>query len=355
MFFWYTLPMKYKKIPHTDLEVSEICLGTMTFGRQNTEEEAHAQLDYAMTQGINFIDTAELYPVPPELELQGLTETYIGNWLAKRGNRKDLIIATKVAAVDLIRTRTVEGKPRLDKKSIREAIEGSLARLQTDYIDLYQIHWPERKTNFFGIRAYPYSTEDDATDIEETLTTLTELIAEGKVRYIGVSNETAWGVSEYLRLSREKGLARIVRIQNQYSLLNRTFEIGLSEFCAHEGIGLLPYSVLSMGVLAGKYLDGQKPEGARFTISERNSSRYNAPEAQDAIRAYVELAHKHNIDPSVMAIAFANMQPFTTSTIIGATTLEQLKTDIGACDVVLSDELLKDIDELYKKIPDPAV
>ena len=347
--------MKYTIIPNTDLKVSTICLGTMTWGQQNTEEQAHEQLDYALSLGINFIDTAEIYPVPPESHLQGTTETYIGTWLAKKDIRHELVIATKVAASDIIRTRQIDGKPRLDRASIRSAIEGSLARLQTDYIDIYQIHWPERKTNFFGLRAYPYVADDDATLIEETLETLTELIKEGKVRYVGVSNETAWGVSEYLRLSREKGLARIVTIQNQYSLINRTFEIGLAEMCIREKVGLLAYSVLSMGVLSGKYLDGAKPEGARFTLSNRNSPRYNPPSAQEAVRKYVAIAQKHSLDPSAMAIAYALAKPFMTSVIIGATTIEQLKTNIEAVDLVLPAEVLQEIEEVYKEIPDPTV
>jgi aryl-alcohol dehydrogenase-like predicted oxidoreductase len=347
--------MKYKKIPNTDLEVSVICLGTMNWGQQNTEEDAHSQLDYAVAHGINFIDTAEIYPVPPESELQGLTETYLGNWLAKTGKRKDLIIATKVAAADLIRTRVMQGKARLDRKSIREAIEGSLKRLQTDYVDLYQIHWPERKTNFFGLRAFPDVKDDDATLIQETLEVLTELVKEGKVRYIGVSNETAWGVSEYLRLSREKGLAKIVTIQNQYSLLNRTFEIGLAEFAVRENIGLLPYSALSMGVLTGKYLDGAQPTGARFTLTLRNRPRYDPSHAQSAIKRYLEIAKNHGLDPAQMAIAYTLTKPFVTSTIIGATTLDQLKTDIDATDVFLSAEVLADIEQVYKEMPDVTV
>ena len=347
--------MKYTTIPNTTLKVSTICLGTMTWGQQNTEQEAHEQLDYAISQGINFIDTAEAYPIPPELKLQGLTETYIGNWLTKTGKRKDLIIATKVAASDVIQTRVIEGKSRLNRQSIRDAIEGSLQRLQTDYIDIYQIHYPERKTNFFGLRAYPHVADDDATLIEETLETLTELVKEGKVRYVGVSNETAWGVSEYLRLSREKGLARIVTIQNQYSLINRTFEIGLSEMCLRENIGLLPYSPLSMGVLTGKYLSDEKPKDARFTLFTRNAPRYNPSHAQGAIARYVDIAKKHNIEPAQMAIGYLLTKPFVTSVIIGATTMEQLKTNIASVEVELSNEVLEEINEVYRELPDVTV
>lgn len=347
--------MKYTTIPNTALKVSTICLGTMTWGQQNTEQEAHEQLDYAINQGINFIDTAEAYPIPPELKLQGLTETYIGNWLTKTGKRKDLIIATKVAASDVIQTRVIEGKSRLNRQSIRDAVEGSLKRLQTDYIDIYQIHYPERKTNFFGLRAYPYVADDDATSIEETLETLTELVKEGKIRYVGVSNETAWGVSEYLRLSREKGLARIVTIQNQYSLINRTFEIGLSEICLRENIGLLPYSPLSMGVLTGKYLADEKPKDARFTLFARNAPRYNPSHAQGAIARYVEIAKKYNIEPAQMAIGYLLTKPFVTSVIIGATTIEQLKTNIESVDVELSNEVLEEIKEVYRELPDVTV
>ena len=348
--------MEKRTLGGTDVEVPVICIGTMTWGQQNTEAEAHEQLDYAVEErGMYFLDTAEIDPVPPEPELQGRTETYIGNWLKSRGKRDDLVIATKVAASDLVRTRDAGASPRLDTKSIRDAIEGSLSRLQTDYVDLYQIHWPERTTNFFGTRGYSHNPDEDATSIEETLTALGELVKEGKVRHIGVSNETPWGVSEYLRLAQEKNLPRIATIQNQYSLVNRQFEAGLAEFSMREKVGLLPYSVLSMGVLTGKYLDGARPAGARFTFSERNSSRYNPPEAQSVTRRYVELAKKYGTDPATMGIAFTTSREFTNSTIIGARTMEQLKVCIDAGEVTLAPELLAEIETIHREMPDMQV
>lgn len=347
--------MKYIKIPNTDLEVSEICLGSMNWGQQNTEEEAHEQLDYALSQGINFVDTAEMYPIPPDRTKQGTTEKYIGTWLEKTGNRKKIILASKICVSPDITTREVGAVPHYDSKSIREAIEGSLSRLKTDYLDIYQIHWPERNTNFFGVRGYIYDGKDESTSIEETLEVLNELVNEGKVRYIGVSNETPWGVSEYLRIAKEKGYPRIITIQNQYSLINRTFEIGLAEITLKENVGLLTYSPLSMGVLSGKYLNGAKPEKARFTITEHNIERYNPEQAQTAIARYVEIAKKHHLDPSQMAISFVLSRPFNTSVIIGARTMEQLASDIKSIDLILSDDILEEIETVYKEIPDPTV
>lgn len=348
--------MEKRTLGWTEVEVPVICIGTMTWGQQNTEADAHEQLNYAVEErGMYFVDTAEIYPVPPEPALQGLTETYIGNWIEKRGKRHDLVIATKVAASNIVSTRDTGRTPRLDTKSIRNAIEGSLSRLKTDYVDLYQIHWPERATNFFGTRGYTHNHTEDATSIEETLTALAELVNEGKVRHIGVSNETPWGVSEYLRLARDKKLPRIATIQNQYSLVNRQFEGGLAEFSMREQVGLLPYSVLSMGVLTGKYLGGARPDGARFTFSERNSSRYNPPEVQEVTRRYVELAQKYGLDPATVAIAFATSREFTNSTIIGARTMEQLKVCINAGEVKLPTELVADIDRVHKEMPDVQV
>ncbi len=333
-----------------------ICLGSMNWGQQNSESDAHEQLDYAIAHGVNFIDTAEIYPVPPEPEKQGTTERYIGTWLAKRGTRDDLLIASKVAASNVIRTRPhKEGeRTKYDRKNILAAIDGTLERLHTDYVDIYQIHWPERETNFFGVRGVVSLGDSAPTPIEETLDALSEVIKAGKARYIGLSNETPWGVNEYLRLAREKNLPRIATIQNQYSLLNRTFEIGLSEICMREDVGLLAYSPLNMGVLSGKYLDGAKPAGARFTLWERNAARYNPDQAQGAVRLYVELAQKHGLDPAQMALAFVNSRSFTTSTIIGATTMEQLKADIESAQITLSDDLLREIAAIYKTHPDPT-
>jgi len=345
--------MLKRRLGSSELEVPVICLGTMNWGQQNTEAEAHDQLSYAIDErGLTFIDTAEMYPVPPETEKQGRTETYIGNWLKKRGKRDDLIIATKVSAGRFMQTRDMGPIPRYDRKSIREAIEGSLKRLQTDYVDLYQIHFPERKTNFFGVRDYKHDPNDSSTPIAETLETLGELVKEGKVRYIGVSNETPWGINEYLKAAKEKSYPRIVSIQNQYSLLNRTFETGLAEIAIKEKLSLLVYSPLNMGVLSGKYLDGAKPDGARFTIFERNRDRYNPAHAQDTIKRYIQLAKDNNLDPAQMALAFVISREFVASAIIGATSVEQLKIDIDSADVVLSDEVLAEIDKIHLESSD---
>lgn len=348
--------MKYKKLPGTDIDVSLICLGTMNWGQQNTEEQAHEQLEYVVSHDINFIDTAEVYPVPPDPEKQGRTESYLGSWLKKSGKRKDLIIASKVSPSPAIRTRAYSGDhPLLDRKHILEAIDGSLMRLNTDYLDLYQVHWPERKTNFFGVRGVEALGDDSGVpSIEETLDALAEVVKSGKARYIGVSNETPWGIMEYLRLAKEKSLPRIITTQNQYSLANRTFEIGLSEVCLHENVGLLAYSPLSMGVLTGKYLDGAKPAGARFTLFERNGARYNPPHAQEAVRLYVDLARRSGLDPATLALSFVNGRSFVTSNIIGATSVEQLKVDIASADVELSKDILDEIAAIYRSHPDPT-
>jgi len=323
----------------------------MNWGQQNTESQAHEQLDYATAHGINFIDTAEIYPVPPQRDLQGTTEKYLGSWLAKSGKRKDLIIASKVACMlqkNSIGTRQASG---LTRAEIREAIDGSLTRLGTDYVDLYQVHGPDRLTNVWG----RYGVEDvdasqDGAPIEETLSALTELVKEGKVRAIGVSNESPWGVMQYLNLAREKGLAKISTIQNQYSLLNRKFEIGLSEMCLRENIGLLPYSPLSMGSLTGKYLGGARPAGSRLALTDRNA-HYNPPQSQVAITRYVDLAKKYGLDPAAMAIAFTVSRPFTTSSIIGATSMEQLAVDIEAGNLTLSPEIMQEIADIHREMP----
>ncbi len=348
--------MKYKKLGTSNIDVSTICLGTMNWGQQNTESDAHEQLDYAMNAGVNFIDTAELYPVPPDSSKQGTTESYLGTWLKKSGKRNDLVIGSKVSPSSIIRTRTFTGDhPRLDRENILSAIDGSLLRLNTDYLDLYQVHWPERKTNFFGVRGLEsIETDENTVSIEETLSALAEVITSGKARYIGVSNETPWGVMEYLRLAKEKNMPRILTIQNQYSLTNRTFEIGLSEICLREHIGFLPYSPLSMGVLSGKYLDGARPLGARFTIQERNSERYNPPHVQNAVRQYVDLAKRVGFDPATLALSFVNSRSFVTSNIIGARTMEQLKTDIASVDLDVPDDVLREIADIYRAYPDPT-
>lgn len=345
--------MQKRRLGTTDIEVPIITLGTMNWGQQNTEAQAHEQLDYAVDErGLYFIDTAEIYPIPPETKLQGDTERFIGTWLNKRGKRDDLVIATKVAPSTTNQSSSRTGK--LDRVNIREAIDASLERLQTDYVDLYQVHWPERPTNFFGVRGYSGAEKDDSTPIEETLEALGELVKDGKIKHIGVSNETPWGVMQYLRLAEEKGLPRIVSIQNQYSLLNRTYEIGLSEMTAKENVSLLVYSALSFGVLTGKYLDGARPEGARFTLWERNAARYMPREEHrvQALRRYVELAKDNDLDPAALAIAFVQMQKFVTSVIIGATSVEQLKVDIEAGELILSDKVIGELESIYEEFFD---
>jgi aryl-alcohol dehydrogenase-like predicted oxidoreductase len=347
--------MRYTTIPNTDLKVSKICMGTMNWGQQNTEAEAHEQLDYAISQGVNFIDTAEIYPIPVDPEKQGTTERFVGSWLKKRGNRDSLVIASKIASSDLIRTRPIHGeRTRYDRKNILAAIEGTLERLQTDHIDIYQLHWPERMPRIWGKRG----TEElydfpEFTPIEETLEAMAEIIRAGKVRYIGISNESPWGFMEFLRLAREKGLPRIVTIQNQYDLTNRTFEIGHSEICLREGVGLLPYSPLGGGTLSGKYLGGAQPADARHTLFPGNRERYNGAHVQGGIHAYVDVAKKHGLDPVQMALSFVNDRAFTTSTIIGTTSVEQARADIASIDLTLSPEVLADIAAVYKAMPDP--
>ena len=343
--------MQYNKLPHSTLEVSKICLGTMTFGEQNTEQEAFSQLDYALERGVNFIDTAEMYPVPPKANTQGLTEQYIGNWLTKSGKREKVVLATKVAGprnVPYIRENM-----SLDRKNIHLAIDESLKRLQTDYVDLYQLHWPQRQTNCFGQLNYPYPDAQEEVTLIETLEALAELIKAGKVRYIGVSNETPWGVMTLLRLAEKHELPRIVSIQNPYNLLNRSFEVGLSEISHYEGVQLLAYSPLAFGCLSGKYLNGARPEGARCTLFER-FVRYFTPQGEQATQAYVDLARQHGLDPAQMALAFVNQRPFVASNIIGATNLEQLKSNIDSLDVVLTDELLQGIQEIGTTYSNPC-
>lgn len=350
--------MQYRKLGDSDLSVPVVCIGTMTWGQQNSEQQAHEQLDYAITErGLTFIDTAEIYPIPPDASKQGRTETYIGNWLKKRGKRDDLVIASKVAAGNMIQTRDTGPVPHYDRKSIREAIDGSLSRLQTDYLDLYQVHFPERTTNFFGVRAYNGNRDDTATPIEETLDALAELVKEGKVRYIGVSNETPWGVSEYLRIAKEKSLPKIATIQNQYSLTNRTFELGLAEFAQRENISLLAYSPLGMGALTGKYLHGARPAGARFTLYERNRARYNPDTkyAQAAIEQYVQVARDNGLEPAHLALAFAISRPFMGSVIFGTTSVEQMKMNIDAASVELPEKVLQEIQSVYEQFPDVTV
>ena len=344
--------MRMRKLGHTDIDVSLICLGTMTWGEQNSEQDAFEQLDYAVDAGINFIDAAEMYPVPPRAETQGRTETYLGNWLARRGRRDDLVIASKVAGPGN-GLSYLRGGPRLTREHIREACESSLERLQTDYIDLYQVHWSDRSTNFFGQLGYQRNPSESMTPIEETLGALNELVTEGKVRHVGLSNETPWGTMEYLRLSRENNWPRVVSIQNPYNLLNRSFEAGLAEFAHREGTGLLAYSPLAFGMLTGKYLGGKWPEKARLTLYER-FSRYTGDRAADATRAYAELAHQHGLSPAQMALAWVNSREFVTSNIVGATSMDQLKENIGSADITLSADIVSAIEAIHDEFTYPC-
>ncbi len=345
--------MNYSKLGNTDIDVSRICLGTMTWGEQNTEQEAHEQLDYAVEAGINFIDTAELYPVAPKAETQGLTEQYIGSWLKQRTDRDKLVIATKVCARADWLPYLRDGNVRLDRQNITTAIDASLKRLQTDYVDLYQVHWPERDTNFFGKLGYYHAPDKDGVSIEETLEVLDELVQSGKVRTIGISNETAWGCAEYLRVAREKKRPRVVSIQNPYNLLNRSFEVGLAEFAHREQVGLLAYSPMAFGVLSGKYLNDAKPEGTRLVLFDR-FTRYTNPQALAATEAYVALAMESGLNPAQMALAFVNSRPFLTSNIIGATSMEQLRTNIDSSNIELDKSVVREIEAIHARISNPA-
>ncbi|MCL1041721.1 MULTISPECIES: NADP(H)-dependent aldo-keto reductase [Shewanella] len=346
--------MDYTRLPHSSLDVSKISLGTMTWGEQNTQAEAFEQLDYAIGQGINFIDTAEMYPVPPKAETQGETERILGNYLKARGNRDNLVIATKVAAPggksDYIRQNMA-----LDWRNIHQAVNDSLERLQIETIDLYQLHWPDRNTNFFGELFYQQDDQEKLTPIVDTLEALADLIKAGKIRYIGVSNETPWGLMKYLQLAEKHGLPRIISVQNPYNLLNRSFEVGMAEIAHREELPLLAYSPLAFGALSGKYLNGQWPDGARLTLFKRFARYTGSQMALDATQAYVELAREFNLSPAQMALAFVNGRRFVGSNIIGATNLEQLKENIDSASVSLSDELLGRIDELASiyRIPCP--
>ncbi len=345
--------MRYRPLGDTGLEVSVICLGSMTWGEQNSEQEGHQQLDYALDRGINFIDTAELYAIPPKAETYGRTEEIIGSWLKLRANRERVILASKIAGpgagwVDHIR----DGKTRFDKKNIQSALDGSLRRLQTDYIDLYQLHWPERNTNCFGQRGYTHQ-EAPFTPVLETLTALQDLVTAGKIRYIGLSNETPWGVMEFLQAAERFNLPRVVSIQNPYSLLNRLFEIGLAEIAHREGIGLLAYSPLGFGVLSGKYLEGRAQERDRLRRFP-DYDRYSNPQALAATAEYVALARDHGMSPAQMALAYVNSRPFLTSNIIGATTMEQLRENIDSADLALSEEVLEGIENIHTRHPNPS-
>lgn len=344
--------MEYTLLPNTDISVSRICLGTMTFGEQNTQDEAFEQMDYAVSQGVNFLDTAELYSIPAKPETYGDTERIIGNWFKKNKNRNQIVLASKIAgpATNTTHIRT----SGYSKDEIRKAVHASLQRLQTDYIDLYQIHWPDRRTNFFGRMGYTYDSKEIWQDnIHEILTTFEQLIQEGKIRCIGISNETPFGLLRYLEESKEYNLPKISTIQNPYSLLNRTFEVGNAEICMRRNIGLLAYSPLGFGVLSGKYLNGQKPQKARITLFP-TYTRYSGKLAVEATELYCKLAQENGLTPVQMALAFVNHQPYVTSNIIGATTIEQLKENIQSIEVKLSPTLINQINTIHKTIPNPA-
>jgi len=346
--------MHYRKLGHTNIDVSVICLGTMTWGQQNTAEQAFEQMDYALEQGVNFFDTAELYSIPPKAETYGRTEEIIGKWLQVRGARDQIVLASKMAGpgADWI-PHIREGKSRFDRNDIPLALNASLKRLQTDYLDLYQLHWPQRETNFFGKLGFEAPAEEQLTPILETLEALGEQVQAGKIRHIGLSNETPWGLMQFLHYAEQAGLPRIVSVQNPYCLLNRTYEIGLAEMSWCEQVGLLAYSPLGFGVLSGKYLNAALPEGARMTLFQ-DYNRYSNTVADAATQGYVKLAQEHGLNPAQMALAYVNSRPFLTSTIIGATTMEQLCSNIDSINLTLSEEVLSAIDDIHNAHANPC-
>jgi aryl-alcohol dehydrogenase-like predicted oxidoreductase len=344
--------MKYKKLGTTDLDVSFICLGTMTWGTQNSEKDAFEQMDYSVSKGINFFDTAELYSVPPNAESYGKTEKMIGNWFEKRKNREKIILASKVAGprCDWIRN----GKNNYNEKNLGEAIDESLKRLKTDYIDLYQLHWPERSTNCFGIREFNISEEEkEWNSFESILQALDKYIKSGKIRHIGISNETPYGLSKYLELSKSKNLPRVMSVQNPYSLVNRTYEIGMSEISIRDRCGLLVYYPLAAGALSGKYRGGQMPKNSRMALFKGWERMIN-PLAMKAYDEYYKLAKDNNMTMVQLAQSFVNSRPFVTSNIIGATTMEQLKENIESINIELTDEIMKKINLIHNNNPNPS-
>jgi len=345
--------MNYRKLGNTDIKVSTICLGTMTWGEQNTQEEGFEQMDYALDQGVNFWDTAELYSVPPKKETFGHTEIIIGNWFKNSNKREKVILATKVAGP--MREYLRGGGNNYGIEKMTEAINGSLKRLQTDYIDLYQLHWPERNTNMFGRLGYEHKDNDNWNKFEDVLGNLKKFIDDGKIRQVGLSNETAWGAKKYIEISKDQNLPRMMSVQNPYSLLNRTYEVGLAEVSIREQIGLLAYSPLASGYLSGKYRNETYPKGSRM---ERDwdfwKYRYSTPNLKNAVEEYYKIGEKYNLDMSQMSLKFCEIQPFMTSVIIGATTMEQLKTDIESVNVKLTDEIIKEINEVQKIYPNPC-
>jgi len=350
--------MRYRKLGNTNIDVSVICLGTMTFGEQNSEKDGFEQMDYAIDRGVNFIDTAEMYAVPTRAETYGKTEEIVGNWIKSKKNRDKIILATKIASKSSGLSWVREGGKKLsfNKKNVNAAIEASLKRLKTDYVDLYQLHWPERNVPKFGVMDFEYDPNDNEwTAIEEVLENLKQLIDQGKVRYVGVSNETPWGVMKFMQVAKEKKLPIMVSIQNVYNLVNRVFDIANSEVSLRENCGLLAYSPLAGGRLSGKYLNDQNPKNARYTLFSSIFERHRTPRGEVAISKYVNLANKYNIAPSTFANAFVNDRPFVTSNIIGATTMDQLKENIDSIDIKLSDEILREIEDIHLADPNPCV
>lgn len=345
--------MQHIKLGTSNLLVSKICLGTMTFGQQNTEAEGHEQMDYAFEAGINFFDTAEMYPIPSRKETQGSTEAIIGNWMKQRGLRDQIILASKITGPSPAMLH-IRNPLDFSKKQILEALDGSLRRLQTDYIDLYQLHWPERRMNMFGKRGFEHDPSDPWQDnFAEVLGVLNELVQAGKIRYFGLSNESPWGVMRVLHLCESLGLPRPVSIQNPYSLLNRLFEIGLAEISMREQIGLLAYSPLGFGVLSGKYLRGEAGPESRLNLF-RQYVRYSGETSQAAAQEYLRIADEYGFSPAQMALAFVNNRPFVASNIIGATSMAQLKENIGSVMVELGPDVLKAIESVHQRMPDPA-
>ena len=344
--------MNYKKLGNTDLDVSTICLGTMTWGEQNTQKEGFEQMNFALDQGVNFFDTAEIYSIPPRQKTFGDTEVIIGNWFEKTKKRGKVILASKVCGP--MREYVRGGGNQFGTKNISEALEGSLKRLKTDYIDLYQLHWPERKTNFFGKLGYEHDDTNEWTQFEDILSDLNKFIDQGKIRHIGLSNETPWGLSKFLELSKSKNLPRMLSVQNPYNLLNRTYEVGLSEMSVREKAGLLAYSPLACGYLSGKYRNNQMPKGTRMERDGDFWTRYSKPNSNQAIDAYYEISKKHKLNFAQMSLKFIEIQPFVTSVIIGATTMEQLKTNIESVNINLSDDVIKEINEVQTIYPNPC-
>ena len=342
--------MEYNKLPGTNIDVSKICLGTMTWGRQNSDSEAYEQMDYSLDHGVNFFDTAELYPVPATPDRYADTERIIGNWFSSRNNREKIILATKIAGpgdyTAHIRKTGFKGS------SIEDAVNGSLERLKTDYIDLYQLHWPERMTNFFGKRGFNYVDDGWEDNFQEILEKLKKIVNQGKIRHIGLSNENPWGFMKFIEYSKI-GLPKMITIQNPYSLLNRLFEIGNAEVCKREETGLLAYSPLGFGVLSGKYRNGKIPDNSRLKLFP-NLSRFSNDNCVKAVDMYYQISQKYNMTLAEMSLAFVNDRPFVTSNIIGATSMDQLKENINSINIKLSDDIIYEINKVNEEIPNPA-